>query len=760
MEKILKENNAMSLLELRDIGKIYVSEGSTAVGIRGINLSFDLGEFVAITGKSGSGKTTLLNVMSGIDTYEEGEIYIEGESTSHYTQEDWEIYRKDYISFIFQDYNIIDSFTVLQNVELALSTLPDKKARRKRALELIDRVGLTPFKNSRGSKLSGGQKQRTVIARALAKDSPIILADEPTGNLDAQTSAEIIKLLYEISKDKLVIVVTHSFDELKDHATREIRIFDGSVEHDEVIRATEKKEFVHSEGTKSLGTVKRALELGVFRFFAKPKLSGFMCFLMILGAIGIFFATSLFIGNMFGNSSDSPMFTHVDGRVVLTRQDRKPFTESELEELVNTTGAVGYMHLDSILDRTEQISERVDNRSYYTVTLLKFEKNSKAKPDVGRSPTGEREAMLILPISFKEIYSGKSLDGEKLYICNGTVALDIVGIKYYYDNTVEYGKIVLTDEGFESLKYADFFNTDYYRKRSAMSLVAKKDGFTFANVSFEVIGIDPTLKGGEYYIAHGYDKVYSYIDEALLESPDGIEITYNVYNDDYVSGSAVLISSHLLEDPVFLKDKCFDTEERRSAIYISEEAAKKICGEAVKEGYTQASLFFESDRAARSEISALYDKGYIAAMSSATVKNDDIEAILNFTLSIISIGIWSLFIIFIAFFIYLCSARSFLSIQSDIAIMRSMGIGKSVLKISNYVYTLITLIPAVIALIIAATVIYTSPSLNRGFTFLHVPEYALIFIGLLLLVSRIAAKFNKKMFDQSVRRTLKGGDVK
>ncbi|MBE6673958.1 MAG: ABC transporter ATP-binding protein, partial [Ruminococcaceae bacterium] len=225
----------MALLTLKDIGKIYVSEGNVSVGIRGVNLSFDRGEFVAVTGKSGSGKSTLLNVISGMDSYEEGELYIENQATSHYLQSEWEEYREKYISFIFQDYNIIESFTVLQNVELALMHIESKEERRARALELIDRVGLTSHIKQKGSRLSGGQKQRTVIARALAKDSPIILADEPTGNLDSATSKEIIELLREVSRDKLLIVVTHNFEELKDCATRHIRIFDGAVESDHAI---------------------------------------------------------------------------------------------------------------------------------------------------------------------------------------------------------------------------------------------------------------------------------------------------------------------------------------------------------------------------------------------------------------------------------------------------------------------------------------------------------------------------------------------
>ena len=196
----------MAYLSLQGIGKIYVSEGNVAVGIRGVNLSFDRGEFVAITGRSGSGKSTLLNVISGMDSYEEGELWIEGQPTSHYLQPDWERYREKYISFVFQDYNIIDSYTVLENVELALMHIPDPKERKRRAVALLERVGLGGHLHQKGSKLSGGQKQRTVIARALAKDSPIILADEPTGNLDAETSREIIALLREVSHDKLLIV--------------------------------------------------------------------------------------------------------------------------------------------------------------------------------------------------------------------------------------------------------------------------------------------------------------------------------------------------------------------------------------------------------------------------------------------------------------------------------------------------------------------------------------------------------------------------
>ena len=300
----------MALLQLSGIGKIYVSEGSVAVGIRGVDLSFDKGELVAVTGQSGSGKSTLLNVISGMDTYEEGELYIEGEPTSHYLQPDWEEYRERYISFIFQNYNIIDSFTVLENVELALMHIENKRQRRARALELIERVGLTSHLSHKGSALSGGQKQRTVIARALAKDSPIILADEPTGNLDSATSREIVQLLHEVSRDKLVIVVTHSFDELSDIATRHVRIFDGAVESDTTLRPPNLSEGTEgaADGTDVPKEAPRAEKRGIFAtlsdgftlgrsiFAARPKLTVFLCILLIVGTVGIFALTAMCSG--------------------------------------------------------------------------------------------------------------------------------------------------------------------------------------------------------------------------------------------------------------------------------------------------------------------------------------------------------------------------------------------------------------------------------------------------------------------------------
>ena len=172
------------MIKLKNVSKFYHNNGIITSGFTKINLEFKIGEFVAIIGDSGSGKSTLLNVISGLDSYEEGEMYIDGKETSHYTEKEFEEYRRKYVANIFQNFNLVNSYTVYQNVELVLLLNGYKKKQVKdKILEMIDKVGLTEFKNTKVSKLSGGQKQRVAIARAMVKDTPIIVADEPTRKL-------------------------------------------------------------------------------------------------------------------------------------------------------------------------------------------------------------------------------------------------------------------------------------------------------------------------------------------------------------------------------------------------------------------------------------------------------------------------------------------------------------------------------------------------------------------------------------------------
>lgn len=763
----------MALLTLKDIGKIYVSDGNVAVGIRGVNLSFDRGEFVAITGKSGSGKSTLLNVISGMDSYEEGELYIEGQPTSHYLQPEWEEYREKYISFIFQDYNIIESFTVLQNVELALMHIEDKKARRKRAMELIRRVGLESHVKQKGSKLSGGQKQRTVIARALAKDSPIILADEPTGNLDSKTSEEIIELLREVSKDKLLIVVTHNFEQVESCATRHIRVFDGAVESDHVIKDTAiRKE--ESSGMSKPATkenrqekkkqVKNGITLGRTIFTAKPKLSVFLCFLMIVGTLGIFLVTTL-CGSAMDLFEPHYMFNHIDGRLILAKQSGEVFSEEEVKEIAEKYGAEDYLRFDVLLDEgmgtgiTLPVGEDPSDYEYLYAEYT-FGKNY-GDDIVGRYPEANNEVFLYLPISYRPAVGKDSLNINE--ITAGAMDLKLVGVKYYYDNNMT-PECLFTEDGFRAataIRYLmSFSNTDITLN------VYTADGKE--NDSIYLYSFTPSfdMPADKIYVSSG-----SY--EALLKDLNSREAEYSVtvdfvanyrkYNYYYGDSVTSMTFERTFTEADITTEKpnlsnVYDWEyDTSGSLYISDEILCEIAEEVLDNSYKQASLFFESDRAAREAAELLQDAGYVAVPSDTTYEPDAATTIMTVVASLMMAFVWVLAVLFLAFFINLCSSRALSAFKGDMAIMRSMGIQVKVIRIAMYVRMLISLIPAFVLVVLTAILIFTTPKFNQYFVYLYAWQYALIFLGMLALTVRITYKQIKKLFRESVKKSLKGG---
>ena len=221
------------MLELKNIVKIYKTGDFVQRALDGVSLCFRENEFVSILGQSGSGKTTMLNIIGGLDRYDEGDLVINGVSTKEYKDSDWDSYRNHKIGFVFQSYNLIPHQSVLANVELALTLSGvSKSERKKRAAEMLEKVGLGKQLHKRPNQLSGGQMQRVAIARALVNNPDILLADEPTGALDSETSVQIMDLLKEIAKDRLVIMVTHNPELAKMYSTRIISLKDGRITDD------------------------------------------------------------------------------------------------------------------------------------------------------------------------------------------------------------------------------------------------------------------------------------------------------------------------------------------------------------------------------------------------------------------------------------------------------------------------------------------------------------------------------------------------
>ena len=218
------------MLQLKGIIKNYTAGDTEVHALKGIDIRFRESEFVSILGPSGCGKTTMLNIIGGLDRYTDGDLIIGGRSTREFKDKDWDSYRNHKIGFVFQNYNLIPHQTVLANVELALTLSGvSKSERRKRAAEALAKVGLKDQLHKKPNQMSGGQMQRVAIARALVNDPDIILADEPTGALDSETSIAIMNILREISDEKLIIMVTHNAELAEQYSSRIIRLLDGRV---------------------------------------------------------------------------------------------------------------------------------------------------------------------------------------------------------------------------------------------------------------------------------------------------------------------------------------------------------------------------------------------------------------------------------------------------------------------------------------------------------------------------------------------------
>ena len=277
------------MLELKGICKRYVTQSFTQVALDDVSLSFRDNEFVAILGPSGSGKTTMLNVIGGLDHFDSGDLLIDGISTKDFRDRDWDAYRNNRIGFVFQSYNLIPHQTILENVELALTLTGVGHAERcQRAREALEKVGLGEHVNKRPSQLSGGQMQRVAIARALINDPEIVLADEPTGALDSTTSVQVMDLLKDVARDRLVIMVTHNPELAYQYATRIVNLADGRITDDsdpfDVAKAARREAKPTRKTSMSFVT---ALGLSARNLMTKKGRTAMTAFAGSIGIIGI-----------------------------------------------------------------------------------------------------------------------------------------------------------------------------------------------------------------------------------------------------------------------------------------------------------------------------------------------------------------------------------------------------------------------------------------------------------------------------------------
>lgn len=292
------------MLEIKNITKVYMTAGLEQKALDNVSIQFRENEFVSILGPSGSGKTTLLNIIGGLDNYTEGDLTINGVSTKKYRDRDWDTYRNHSVGFVFQSYNLIPHQSALSNVELALTLSGvSKEERRKRSIEVLKKVGLESQMHKRPNQMSGGQMQRVAIARALVNEPDILLADEPTGALDSETSIQIMELLKEIAKEKLVVMVTHNPDLADSYSTRIVKLLDGKITNDSnPVKENIKVDKAKKEKTKKRSSKKTsmsfmtALSLSLNNLMTKKGRTILTAFAGSIGIIGIALILSLSSG--------------------------------------------------------------------------------------------------------------------------------------------------------------------------------------------------------------------------------------------------------------------------------------------------------------------------------------------------------------------------------------------------------------------------------------------------------------------------------
>lgn len=750
----------MAFIELNDVGKIYTSGQSASIGVHGVRLSFEIGEFVVITGDSGAGKSTLLNIIGGTDTYEEGEMSVNGEKTSHYDNHDRDVYRQKYISFVSQNADIISGFTVLKNVETALIGAQDPKTRRKRALEILRLTGLYDIKDRVASELSGGQRQKTAVAVALAKDSPVICADEPTGNLDSAAADEIVRILGEFSHDRFVIAVTHDFARFERYATRHIELSHSFVSSDRLIsrpsasggERTANSEDSEGKGESALSERARrvrigrtdygiseklriGVSLGAAHFAATSALSAFMVLLFFVSV-----TASVLVGTVITKDRNSDyMFTHIPGRVVIVRNDGEMISPEELGKLQSDLGAEDSLLFDELLD--------------YPAGGYECTFGYVGEPDVGRYPQKSNEVLVYAPVYQKSAFSSSPMEELIIPELGYMSDFEVVGIKYFYDNNANSAKLVFTKDGFAAAsainhiyRNAADFSWEYVFSDSVDS---SESAHVFSDiyVSFE-------LDAGEYMIAGSvYDELLELKDKREYENEDyffDIEVGMLCYTD---SGSEYIA----LERSGFLEDGNRSVHRKLNAegtciLAISPDIALDIVNEYYFErSYIQASLFFEDDETAYSAVEELNRLGYTAVVSDTEAVSSDIDSAADALSVVLLFALAALLIVAICLFMVFCLKKTLLFHRKDISVMRSMGIPSASIKISIFFRTAVAFFIGALASAAFEALMFFIPFTNRYFGFFSPGLYALVFAVFLFVTLAVYKTCARLLFSESVK---------
>lgn len=719
------------MLELKNVSKFYYKKGIVSSGISKVSLKFDMGEFIAITGESGSGKSTLLNVISGLDTYEEGEMYVNGEETSHYNEEDYEEYRKKYIGNIFQSFNLVNSYTVYQNVELVLLINGEtRRSVKHKVIDILKKVDLYKYRHTKVSKLSGGMKQRVSIARCLAKDTPIIIADEPTGNLDSKNAKSVLKLLYEISKYKLVIVVTHNFEQISEYATRRITMHDGSVIEDMKLKDKNEVKEVNTSKFKKTKVISN-LRLGIrntFNIVPKFLLLTFVYAFVLISIVGVY---SAFLELESANNAYNSFFNETDAnkRVIVKKKDNSSFTNEEINRLKSISNVEKVITNDYVYDYSMSL---IDYENIFLDSNFMKLEEFKGKLKYGRMPLNDNE---IIVSGSKENYyiedMGSELINKEVSINSGSdeIKVKIVGVSVFD----KYNWMVTSYVSDKIYNYVENHVEQVY-------------GTTKVFISDNSQNVNPNIKTsdilseGQVYISENY----SYNCKSYNCMKDSLNIKFsNMYTNKEISLSNV---------KVYNKNnfkKIFGSEyDDMDTIYLSNNDYDKLYK---NNNIYQVSLFVKDVRNIDKTMNELND--YVSFSLNSVKQDGALVQVIKIVKTII-ITVLVIVLFFVSYFVIKLIMKSrnkyFTTIRilggSYIEVKRLLQI--ELLNVTNIVY----LVFLVISLFIKNDII-VSESIKNMLFYINLKEYVIVYLILSLMSYLTSSRYSRKIFKRSVITT-------
>lgn len=711
------------MIKLKDVSKYYYNKGLITSGITKINAEFNIGEFIVITGESGSGKSTLLNVISGLDTYEDGEMYIDGKETSHYGDEDFEEYRKEYISNIFQNFNLVGSYTVYQNIELVmLINGYTKKEARPKILKLINEVELTKYKNTRVSKLSGGQKQRVAIARALAKNTPIIIADEPTGNLDKRAAESVLKTLALTAKDKLVIVVTHNYEQVEKYATRKITMFDGKILEDKIITKTDEVKTDGNLESKKMKPLSK-LRLGVRNTFnIVPK------FLLLLAVFLFMFAaiTTEMAGlreNKYEEErvgNNSYLQNKDTSRIIINKSDKSPFTDEDYQK-IEALGNISRIQKDDYL---EDLSASLYSDYYYISGSVI--KRTSQKLDLGRNIEKDNEVVIQMNKENNTIGDPeKILNKEFMYnYQDNTTKLKVVGI--IFNDDLDYESIIEVSD-----KMINEFILNYVISRTTQTLTVN-GADTYCNL---------------FYIDSVNDSSI-YVNENLNNNSYPIKMVSLSLSNTYVNKVFDLKVEHVLNKYNSKRLTGYSYEE--NTCYLSKNLIRNTL---ISDKY-QTSIFVKDEVKINDTINDLMNLGYSTYAVKDMLINE--SATMTYIYNIINLVLMIIILVAMFFISYLIIKLILKSRKNYYTIIRILGGSKknckSILKIE--LYTILNIAFIIITLLVYMIVNgMIDISLRSSLKLLNINDYVLIYILIFALTYLISVRFGRFIFKESAIKT-------